>query len=268
MTEKLPARFTRIWTDQTRIKMLDQLALLLFTSSRGHFGFTNSHEFVVNNFIGKACFDLKLAHIKFQDGEETVLRNTESFLINKGYKVLKTKGEWKHNSSSHAKEYYKDQLKLLSSHGKPYSLQNEDDFIIKTSDKSIHFYLKKGIEFLERNPQALCVRINAEPDWHLNGSTYIEEFIYRQDEDRTVYGSTFTFQPTILRTRDYLAALRIINNNLHLLDSVHCEILSGQVFKQFSDDKSPFYFFDPDLVWCEHIGEKEKLEKLNGITNQ
>lgn len=248
--------------------MIDQLAILLFSTSRGHFGFKNSYEFVVDNLVGKVGFGLKLAHIKFQEGEEDTLINMGDFLEKKGYAVLRTEGKWKHNSISHAEEYFKDQLKLFSAHAKPYSLLAEDDFVIKTSAKSIEFYLKHGVQFLEDNPQALCVRVNSEPDRHLNGATKIDDLIYRQDEDRSKWGSTFTFQPTIVRTRDYLFALKLINQNLNLLETTHCELLSGYVFKQFSDDKSPFYFFDPDLIWCEHIGEKEKLEKLNGITSQ
>ena len=245
--------------------LCDDLVLLMFTSAKGHFGYKNSYEFVMNDLWkhGFTSVFKKIAHIKYRGNEDHDAELIEENLKFNSYEVIKTRGDWEHNSSSHAKEYYKDQLKLFSSHAKPYSLFQEDDYFLHCSGETIYKYFYEAIEFLEKNPQALCVRINAEPDRHINGATKITDSIYRQDEDRTVYGSTFTFQPTILRTRDYLAALRIINNNLHLLDSVHCEILSGQVFKQFSDDKSPFYFFDPDLVWCEHIGEKEKLEKLN-----
>lgn len=248
--------------------MIDQLAILLFSTTRGHFGFKNSYEFVVDNLAGKVGFGLKLAHIKYQEEEGDTLTNMECALEDKGYVVIRTEGEWKHNSISHAQEYFKDQLRLFSSHAKPYSLICEDDWIIKTSQKSIEHYFKYGIDFLEQYPQALCVRINAEPDRHLKGSTQITDLIYRQDEDRTIWGSTFTFQPTLVRTRDYLFALRIINQNLHLLERTHCEILSGEVFRQFSTDQSPFYFFDPGLIWCEHIGEKEKLEKLNIKNNE
>ncbi|MBP9682981.1 MAG: hypothetical protein KBD76_16390 [Bacteriovorax sp.] len=252
--------------------MLDQLAVLLFTTTKGHFGFKNSYEFVVKDLDQRIFPKLKLAHIKYQKDELRYLGLIEDSLQKRGFKTLTTEGKWGHNSTSHASEYFKDQLKLFSSHALPYSFICEDDFLCKIESSEYPTSLKKileiGMDFLEQNPKALCVRINSEPDRHKNGATKINDLIYRQDEDRTPWGSTFTFQPTIVRTRDYLATLRIINNNLHLLDSVHCEILSGQVFKQFSDDKSPFYFFDPELVWCEHIGEKEKLEKLNGITNQ
>lgn len=252
--------------------MLDQLAILLFTTSRGHFGFKNSYEFVVKNLEQRISAGLNLAHIKYQDDEESTLMGMEYFLNKHKYNILRTEGKWKHNSISHAQEYFKDQLKMFSSHAKPYSWIQEDDFLCRLDhdrlELSLEGFIEEGIFFLERNPQALCVRVNSEPDKHINGATKINEWIYRQDEERTKWGSTFTFQPTLVRTRDYLFALKIINQNLHLLETTHCEILSGQVFKQFSDDKSPFYFFDPELVWCEHIGEKEKLEKLNGITNQ
>jgi hypothetical protein len=190
------------------------------------------------------------------------------FLQRNDFHILNTCGNWAHKDSSHAVGYYKDMLSVFNSipHTE-FTFVEEDDWLIH-SKNPFNYCVEVATKFLRENKNALCVRINSEPDKRINGATKVREGIYRQDEDFTKFGSTFTFQPCILRTRDWWHSLRIINNNLHLLDSVHCEILSGQVFKQFSDDKSPFYFFDPDLVWCEHIGEKEKLEKLNGITNQ
>jgi hypothetical protein len=245
--------------------MLNQLAILLFTSSKGHFGFKNSYEFIVKNLRYKLNPGDKIAHIKYEDGDWNTLALMEDFLEKEGYGIISTEGKWSHNSISHAQEYYKDQLRLFSSHAKPYSLLQEDDFLIRTKEGNTEDMILQGLNFLEDNPQALCVRINSEPIRTTKGATRISEYIFRQDEDFTPYGSTFTFQPTIVRTRDYYQALRIINQNLHLLETTHCELLSGHVFKQFSTDTSPFYFFDPDLIWCEHIGEKEKLEKLNSL---
>lgn len=257
--------------------LVNKLSFIFYSSCRGHFGFKNSYKFTIENFFKEVTMFKrfkKSCHIKYSKEEILELDKIENWLAEKDFFVVKTEGEWKHNDSlnSHAKEYYKDQLKMFTKEigeipEKEFSLFCEDDYLIH-SDKNLSFYLKEGVDFLQKNPQALCVRINSEPNKKTEGATKINEFIYRQDEDYTPYGSTFTFQPTIVRTRDWWHSLRIINNNLHLLDSVHCEILSGQVFKQFSDDESPFYFFDPEVLWCEHIGEKEKLEKLNGITIQ
>ena len=248
--------------------MLNQLAILLFTTTKGHFGYKNSYEFIVKNIRHKLSPGGRIAHIKYEEGDSNTLDLMKEFLEKDDYTIIATEGKWSHNSNSHAQEYYKDQLRLFSSHAKPYSLLQEDDFLIKTKNGNTEDIILSGLNFLEQNPQALCVRINSEPIRTTKGATRISEHIFRQDEDFTPYGSTFTFQPTIVRTRDYYQALRIINNNLHLLETTHCELLSGYVFKQFSTDSSPFYFFDPDLIWCEHIGEKDKLESLNKITNQ
>ena len=254
--------------------MLNDLTIVLYSSTKGHFGFKNSYQFTVDSLMGNLGDDFfsiaKYCNVKREDGDNKVFSEMEDFLGKRGFVINQTFGDWSHNNNSHAKEYYKDMLNVFNkSYQKEFTLVIEDDWLINFEDSiGFNHALEIGISFLKKNKNALCIRVNSEPDCRTNGATEIQNGIYRQDEDFTPFGSTFTFQPTIVRTRDWWHSLRIINNNLHLLDSVHCEILSGQVFKQFSDDKSPFYFFDPDLVWCEHIGEKEKLEKLNGITNQ
>ena len=252
--------------------MIQDLTIVLYSSTKGHFGFKNSYQFTVDSLmknLGDDFFSLaKYCNVKREDGDGKVFSEMEDFLGKRGFIINQTFGDWSHNNSSHAKEYYKDMLSVFNKfYQKQFTFVGEDDYIIHSNDP-FNYCVEVATKFLKENKNALCIRINSEPDRRINGATKVAEGIYRQDEDFTKFGSTFTFQPCILRTRDWWHSLRIINNNLHLLDSVHCEILSGQVFKQFSDDKSPFYFFDPELVWCEHIGEKEKLEKLNGITNQ
>ena len=247
--------------------MIQDLTVVLYSSVKGHFGFKNSYQFTIDSLmenLGDDFFSLaKYCNVKREDGDGKVFSEMEDFLSKRGFIINQTFGDWSHNNASHAKEYYKDMLSVFNkSYQKQFTFVGEDDYIIHSNDP-FNYCVEVATKFLRENKNALCVRINSEPDKRINGATKVREGIYRQDEDFTKFGSTFTFQPCILRTRDWWHSLRIINNNLHLLDSVHCEILSGQVFKQFSDDQSPFYFFDPELVWCEHIGEKEKLEKLN-----
>ncbi len=249
--------------------MIQDLTVALYSSVKGHFSFKNSYQFTIDNLkknLGEDFWRIKkYCNIKRsnEENERDVFLEMCDFLKSKDFYALNTCGEWSHKDSSHAVGYYKDMLSVFNSipHTE-FTFVEEDDWLIHSKDP-FNYCVEVAIKFLKENKNALCVRINSEPDKRINGATKVREGIYRQDEDFTKFGSTFTFQPCILRTRDWWHSLRIINNNLHLLDSVHCEILSGQVFKQFSDDKSPFYFFDPELVWCEHIGEKEKLEKLN-----
>lgn len=248
--------------------MLESLSLVLYTSTRGHWGFKNSYKFTIENLeknLGRSFYSIKkYCNIKRDLKEEAgIFLEMCDWLQKKGFIIYNTCGDWSHNDSSHAVGYYKDMLSTfdLMPHDK-YTFVMEDDWLIH-SGNFFDLFLVQALKFLEKNKNALCVRINSEPDKRKNGATEIHQGLYRQDESFTPYGSTFTFQPTIVRTRDWWHSLRIINQNLHLLATTHCELLSGYVFKQFSQDKSPFYFFDPDLVWCEHIGEKEKLEKLN-----
>jgi hypothetical protein len=251
--------------------MLNDLTIILYSSTKGHFGFKNSYQFTIEklkkNLGGDFWRIKKYCNIKRsnEENEREIFLEMCEFLQKNDFYVLNTCGNWSHNNSSHAVGYYQDMFSVFKNipHTE-FTLVIEDDWLIHSAIQ-FNFAIEFAIKFLKETKNALCFRVNSEPDRRINGATKVREFqgLYRQDEDFTKFGSTFTFQPTIVRTRDWWHSLRIINNNLHLLDSVHCEILSGQVFKQFSDDKSPFYFFDPELIWCEHIGEKEKLERLN-----
>ncbi len=253
--------------------MLKNLTLVLYTSTRGHWGFKNSYQFTINNLLKNFGADFfrikKFCNVKRgnEKDEYKTFYEMHSFLIKNDFSVLETCGDWSHNNSSHAVGYYKDMLSVFNEipHTE-FTLVCEDDWLIH-SKEWFNLCVESAIKFLKNNKNALCVRVNSEPNRKKEGASEVHRGIYRQEESYTPYGSTFTFQPTIVRTRDWWHSLRIINQNLHLLETTHCELLSGHVFKQFSTDVSPFYFFDPDLIWCEHIGEKEKLEKLNGITN-
>lgn len=252
--------------------MLNNLTLVLYSSTRGHWGFKNSYEFTINNLkkIFRSDFDRlnKYCNVKrgSEEDEYKTFCEMDQFLTKNGFKVLATDGAWSHNNSSHAVGYYQDMLSVFDNiYHTEYTFVCEDDWLIH-SEEPFWACLESGIDFLNKNKNALCIRINSEPDKRKDGATEVRRGIYRQDESFTPYGSTFTFQPTIVRTRDWWHSLRIINQNLHLLETTHCELLSGYVFKQFSNDTSPFYFFNPDLIWCEHIGEKEKLERLNKIS--
>lgn len=246
-----------------------KLNIALYTSTRGHFGFKNSYQFTVERLIEKIpMWDsfYKLAHIKISNNEVEVANDMQQWLEEKGFEVITSVGEWKHNdqANSHAKAYYADMLKVFSQPkilDKPYTLFIEDDWLIETEDTQ---FLSMGLLFLNQNRDSLCVRINNKNE-NILGKDKIKENddIYSQGRHYTQYGPTLTFQPTIIRTNEWYHSLRIINKNSEILDKNHCKLVSGQVIGQFSDSKTPFAFFNPNLVKCEHIGEKEKLEVLN-----
>lgn len=249
----------------------EKLTLALYTSTKGHFGFKNSYKFTVESLQENFEFFksiTKVAHVKCSSGEEEVFSEMEDWLKNRGFYVIKTLGDWSHNdeTNSHAKGYFRDMLTTFSTPqindiNKPFCFVCEDDQIFN-SKVSTTWLFEKGINFLNKEPDSLCIRIN---------SNYIQEEDPIQSSDNLIlkqgtnkqYGPTFTFQPTIVRTQEWRHSLRYINQNLHLLDTIHCEILSGEVLKTYSDSATPFCYFYPDMINCKHIGEKEILEELN-----
>lgn len=250
--------------------MIDQkLAIVLYTSTKGHFDYKDCYKHTLSRLeeqFGLLTFFYKLAHIKVSEGEEDLAYEMEAYLKVHGFSVLKTQGTWKHDCdhNSHAKEYYKDMFTALSDkklHNYPYVLCMEDDWLLSFPKNSAEHWCRKAIDVLDKDLNKLCVRINNKKENELSEATAIqEEDIYMQNLGYTPWGPTYTFQPTIVRTKEWYHSVRLINNNIEILDSQHCEIVSGKTLKNFTDDLCPFLFFNPNKVHAEHIGEKQWIQ--------
>lgn len=249
----------------------DNLAIVLYTSTKGHFGQKNLFKHTVKRLEQKIpLFSdfFKLAHIKISPGEEEFGGQMANWLFGMGWKVKFTVGEWNHNNQSHAVGYYKDKLRIFSFpqlHKYKYTLFVEDDWLINVDENRTQILLDGALDFLDHNLDALCVRINNEKEEPNPADAKVRNFLYCQGLTRNQYGPTFTFQPTIVRTSEWYHSLRLINKNLHILEHKHCEIVSGEAMHNFSDSFTPFYYFDPKLISATHIGEEgmeDQLEKL------
>lgn len=249
----------------------DDLAIVLYTSTKGHFGYKDCYKHTVERMESEIPFFdeyTKVANIKRSpsDGEEQFIE-MEAYLNEKGFSVTTVKGEWSHNKSSHSNGYYRDMLNALSQtclHKHRYVLLMEDDWLLNFGGLFSRA-ATKAISFLDKDFKSLCVRINHNVHKDLSKaeeSPY--NWIYRQNLDYTKYGPTFTFQPTIVRLKEWYHSVRLINKAIDmkpdLLDSYHCELISGDTLKQFSDSAVPFYFFDPNIINATHIGEEEWIE--------
>lgn len=253
----------------------DKLAIVLYTSTRGHFGYKDCYKHTVKRMAEEIpMFDdyYKVAHIKVSpEDDEDVLVDIEAFLGNSGFNVISSRGDWKHNDTSHHNEYYKDMLTALSDirlHKYPYVLVCEDDWLLKFSG-GYSKYVTEALSFLDNDLSALCIRINH--DVHKNedirkGLKTNLDSILKQGPNFTEFGPTFTFQPTIVRLKEWWHSVRIINQQIKrnplLLNMIHCEMISGETMKQFSDSPLPFCFFNPEFINADHIGEKEKIERM------
>ena len=260
------------------------VGIVLYTSTKGHFGYRDCYKETVEHLQKQfpATFENtfyneihKLAHIKVSPDETDLIQDMQTFLFAKDFQVLTTEKEWNHNNISHANGYYADMLKCFSN---PQVLRQElvlfleDDWLISTHYESMLSVINYAVAFMRQNPNKLCLRINRDtdkvPDFkilkHAQESGHL--LILEQGPKATPYGPTMTFQPTFVRPREWYHALRLINNRVakdpDLLEKYHCELISGDTMKVFSDDPSPFCFFGQGLVDAEHIGEKERCENL------
>lgn len=249
----------------------DNLAIVLYTSTKGHFGQKDLFKHTAKRLEEKVpfCRDFfKLAHIKVSPGEEELGEKMGNWLAEMGWIVKATVGGWNHNNQSHAVGYYQDKLKVFSQpqlHRYKYTLFVEDDWLINVDENKTQSLFCSALDYLNDKLDALCIRINNEKEEPNLADLKVRNFLYCQGLTRNQYGPTFTFQPTIVRTAEWYHSLRLINKNLHILEHKHCEIISGEAMNNFSDSFTPFYYFDPKLISATHIGEdgmEKKLEKL------
>ncbi len=231
------------------------ITIVLFTSTKGHFGYKGCYLETAKQFQFPYMQYEKLAHIKFN--KDLPLDMTEN-LSSLGFLVYVTEGEWSHNSSSHAVEYYKDMEKMLSLVKTPYVFVCEDDWII---GKHLCGLLIRGADFLDDNRGKLSIRVLADTDRDQKDLIRENDYICTLGPKSTPYGSTFTFQPTLVRTSEWYHSVRFINKkaavNRDFFNLYHCELVSGEMLRLFSDDRNPFCCFNPLKKVAKHIGTKE-----------
>lgn len=252
----------------------DALAIVLYTSTKGHFGYKDCYKHTVERMIEEIPFFAdyeKVAHIKYslEDGEKQLIE-MKDFLEKRGFEVLISQGDWSHNKGSHAKEYYKDMFTALSSEKirkRRFTLVCEDDWLLDFKGKW-PVAVSKALQFLDKDKDRLCVRVNHDIHKDLSkADEVVDGLIHQQNTDYTPWGPTFTFQPTIVKSSEWFNSVRFINRNLDALEKVHCEIISGEILSMFSDSRTPFCFFNPEKVNAEHIGEIEKVKNYESLDN-
>ena len=247
------------------------ISLTLYTTTKGHFGYKDCIKHTVNHLknVADGCFTSEFAHIKTCEGEEgeKVRQEMTSFLEGRKINVLSTTKDWNRKRNNHAIEYFADMETIMNNndvHQNRFIFFHEDDWIINTDKKLIQL-LQDGIKLLNENKEILCVRVNADIDKDTSKATKIGNDIFLQNENYTRYGPTITFQPTLMRTRDWYAAVRAINRS-ELRLTQHCELLTGYFMKSlFSDSMTPFAFFDPNVINATHIGSEEFAKENKNV---
>lgn len=234
--------------------------LILFTSTKGHFGNKQIYQKTLEDLFSKIDPNLffKFAHIKVSPNEEKIAEEMQTFLSSLNFLVDKTIGNWSHSDhQSHAIGYTQDIIKIFNDdrlHKNQYSLWLEDDWIFNIKEKNLEYYISYAIDELINNKNLLCFRFNHEIHDVIEENNINKDIYYIQTNKSTQYGSTFTFQPNITRTRDTWLAYKFIAQNWKSISQAHIELQSGWGFKHLTLSENHFAFFNPKYINCTHIG--------------
>ncbi len=244
-----------------------ETSLIIFSSTKGHFGFKDYYRYTISNLgnnFDLTIFDERILHIKRGlSGDEEQFQEMVTFAKSYGFKILTSFGDWKHNdpNQSHAKEYYKDMIKTFNNdllNDSKYFLIFEDDYVLrKNTEISWQEILLEAKLLLDKHEDLICVRFNKKED-DKSGTEFISDNIYLQPIDYTPWGSTYTFQPTLVKSCKIKSAWDLIKTNFEILEKEHCELVSGNALKNFSKWQSPFAFFDVKYAHSIHIGEPDE----------
>lgn len=242
------------------------ISVTLYSTSKGHHN-QDTYAHTIKHLAAKLpldSFGSLNVHIKVSEGHGEKAMGMIEDLHKSGFFTYVTQGDWNREGNNHAEAYYKDMLTLMSQdtvHQNEYILFLEDDWLINCDN--LAFWLSEGIKCLKNNKDILCVRVNDEINQDVSKATTINKYIYVQNRDAGRWGPTLTFQPTLMRTRDWYCAVRQINRDWELIKNQHCELLSGfYMSRLFSNSPTPFAFFDPSKINATHIGIPNLQEKL------
>tara|TARA_R100000742_G_C4279556_1_gene104478 strand:- start:8608 stop:9303 length:696 start_codon:yes stop_codon:yes gene_type:complete len=230
----------------------------------GHAG-RHTYKDCINNLydkVDKNIFKNRLLHLKTREGEEKIAEEIKTFCEDRDIRVLETIENIVHHSENHLTHsagYFKDIYKSYSDpkiKKEKYSFWVEDDELLQTSGIELADAIKKSIDFLEKNPDTICVRFNRAKDFGEPDSDFLieDDDIFTQSIISTENGPTFTFQPNINVTEIVLDTWEEAQMYLEDLDTYHCEIVSGGLLKKRTNSKTPFSFFNTNKVYSKTIG--------------
>ncbi len=106
---------------------------------------------------------------------------------------------------------------------------------------------------LESNHDLVSTRLIRRTDWE-GGVPVI-----RADKD-IWYSENFDFQPAVLRSRDYLIANKVIQDNWAQLSHLQCELVMRIALDTLSRAKERYAVFLPDYAETYHLGTPDYLK--------
>ena len=253
--------------------MKNNIALCLFTSTKGHFDIKTRYRETVTSLskqYGVSSFCNAIAHVKISPDELETFEKMRVELENYGFNVISTGANWKHGDQSHQSEYLNDMRKVFNHpliSECPYALFMEDDMTIHPRTQDLPYYLYEATRILQSNPNTVSVRIarvanERERVAGLREKHGINSIVKDSNRpDLYFYGNDFSNNPHVCRVRDMRNALLLMSKNPGAFME-HSEMGLGPALKYFSQEDESIAIFNPDRIVARHIGTELGQEEL------
>lgn len=230
------------------------IAICLFTSTKGHFGHSTLEATLrhLDRQIPLSQFGGLYAHIKVTPGEEAVADAMLNELCLYGFVVEQTVGAWS-RGTSHGQEYLKDQRKASQSRvvqSQPYTLLLEDDSTMSPAKGDLITLLSQMVTSLEIDHNLVSTRFIRACDWYGGVPTI-------GPVGDTFYSPNHDMQPGIVRSRDYLIAHKIIEDNWAQLSHLQCELVMRIALDTLSRSPNRHMVWHPSKGESIHLGTPE-----------
>jgi hypothetical protein len=234
------------------------ITLLFFTSTKGHFGFKDIYLDTLNYLNRKiplSSFAQKIAHIKVSSLEQEQAAKMTAELEKRGFTVIAVTADWSHGIA-HQNEYMKDLIRVSKRpevYKNDYVLWLEDDSPFEFHNEvTIERGFYRSLTLLTENPDLISVRFLRRNDLH--DSPIIE--VPNKPTDY-FYSPHYNFQPSILRSRDFFLACKIIEDNFDKITNVQSEMLWRLVLGPMSRSELKHIVWWPDYGETYHLGSPD-----------
>lgn len=241
------------------------ISICFFTTTRGHYNNKSMYLDTLNHLnkqISLYDFGARYAHIKVTPGEEEISKNMRAELEKRGFVVEETLGDWS-RGTSHQQAYLIDMRKASQSlviQSQPYMLLLEDDSPFTCHEEELAQCLSRMIYTLENDPNTVSCRFIRKGDYDGGIPMFAPKLKYFSSPN-------FDFQPAILRSRDYLIANKIIEDNWSSLSHLQCELIMRIALDTLSRSEYKHLVWRPEYGETYHLGtpDYESVKKSIGL---
>lgn len=230
------------------------IALCLFTTTKPHFGHYTYLD-TLNHLARQIPLDqfgARYAHIKVTPSQEDIAVKMARELEARGFVVEQTTAAWA-RGTSHQLAYLGDMRKASQSpviQSQPYILMLEDDspFVCHQADLTTCLY--RMTDALARDHNLVSTRFIRRNDW--DGGVPV----IRANKDH-FFSQNLDFQPLVVRSRDYLLANKVIEDNWGRLSHLQCELVMRIAFDTLSRSTERHMVWLPDYAETYHLGNPD-----------